>query len=155
MRSKGKEPLSELPLPEVLHFVAQAQASGIPYEAAENTNETHDSRLLMRQAAAEAVVVLKNLSGILPLQVQPRSKIAVIGPNAKVACISGGGSASLAASYAVTPFDAIVTAAAVCQATVTYSIGCDNNKWTPLLSSLVSSAQGNLGMSTVEFYSEK
>ena len=37
-------------------------------------------------------------------------KIAVIGPNAKAKVISGGGSASLKASYYISPYDGIVKA---------------------------------------------
>ena len=55
------------------------------------------------------------------------SSIAVIGPNAKVAQIMGGGSAQVNAHDAITPFDAI-TARAGDSVSVRYEQGCTNYK---------------------------
>ncbi len=51
-------------------------------------------RELVRRAASEAMVLLKN-TGVLPLQANALRKIAVLGPNADRLNINGGGSASL------------------------------------------------------------
>lgn len=64
----------------------------------------------MRKVASESIVLLKNEGGILPLQASKLKKIAIIGPNAKARVIGGGGSASLKASYFITPYDGIVNA---------------------------------------------
>ena len=49
-------------------------------------------------------MLLKN-DGILPLDPASTGRIAVIGPNAKVAQIMGGGSAQLNPHYRVSPWD--------------------------------------------------
>jgi beta-glucosidase len=61
-------------------------------------------RKIMREAAREAIVLLKN-DGILPLK--KVKSIAVIGPYAAQAQILGGGSSSVTPHYAVSPFEGI------------------------------------------------
>lgn len=48
--------------------------------------------------------------------------------------IAGGGSASLAATYAIKPLDGIKEAAETAGASVQYEQGVDTYRWTPLLS---------------------
>ncbi|OCF73377.1 hypothetical protein I204_06609 [Kwoniella mangroviensis CBS 8886] len=60
----------------------------------------------MRQSAADAVILLKNDRGILPLP-KTGKRIAVIGPNAERAQIFGGGSAALKPTYTVSPLEGI------------------------------------------------
>ena len=69
---------------------------------------------LLRKAAADTVVLLKNqpkgvgLSSTKLLPLGPETKkIAVIGPNASDAVISGGGSATLRPTYVISPLDGI------------------------------------------------
>src|SRR5215216_7105748 len=62
-------------------------------------------RKIMREAAREAIVLLKN-DGTLPLKKAVRS-ITVIGPYANAAQILGGGSSSVTPHYAVSPFEGI------------------------------------------------
>ena len=64
--------------------------------------------LVGREAAAEGIVLLKNEQQALPLEPSHLTKVALIGPNAKVAQTTGGGSAQVNAHYAVTPFEDIV-----------------------------------------------
>lgn len=64
----------------------------------------------MRRLAAETIVLLKNDAGILPLKSDQLKTIAIIGPNAKARVLTGGGSASLKASYFVSPYEGIVKA---------------------------------------------
>ena len=70
-------------------------------ERAENKPQ---HRRIIREAAREAIVLLKN-DGTLPLK-KVRS-IAVIGPNARTAQILGGGSSSVTPHYAISPFEGI------------------------------------------------
>jgi beta-glucosidase len=67
-------------------------------------------RRIIREAAREAIVLLKN-DGTLPLKKAVRS-IAVIGPYADAAQILGGGSSSVTPHYVVTPFQGIKNRAA-------------------------------------------
>ncbi len=95
-----------------------------PFE--ERAEDRPEHRALIRRAGAEAAVLLQN-DGILPLH--KAGTIAVIGPNAKVAQIMGGGSAQLNPHYAVTPFDGLQAKGA----TLTYAQGCTNDRFEPLL----------------------
>lgn len=84
---------------------------------------------LIRRAGAEASVLLKN-DGLLPLAA--RGSLAVIGPNAAVAQIMGGGSAQLNPHYAVSPWQGLI--AALGEDQLTYAQGCTNHRWEPLVS---------------------
>ena len=87
-------------------------------------------RALIRQAGAEGTVLLKN-DGLLPLDPRSLGKIAVIGPNAKVAQIMGGGSAQLNPHYRVSPWDGLVSALG--ESRLSFAAGCSNARFEPLL----------------------
>ena len=70
----------------------------------ERAEDKPQHRRVIREAAREAIVLLKN-DGILPLK--KVKLIAVIGPNAETAQILGGGSSSVTPHYAVSPFEGI------------------------------------------------
>jgi beta-glucosidase len=97
-----------------------------PFEEVANDRPEH--RALIRRAGAEASVLLKN-NGILPLKGD--GTIAVIGPNAKIAQIMGGGSAQLNAHYRVSPWQGLV--AAVGEERLRYAPGCTNHRFEPVL----------------------
>lgn len=78
------------------------------------------------------------------------SQTVIIGPNAKIATYHGGGSASLAAFYAVTPFDGI---SAKLSSPPDYAIGQYSHKMLPLLGLSVKSLAGRPGM-TMKVYNE-
>ena len=84
---------------------------------------------LIRRAGAEGTVMLKNDGGLLPLAA--KGSLAVIGPNAKVAQIMGGGSAQLNPHYAVSPWDGL--AAVLGEDALTFAPGCTNHRFEPLL----------------------
>lgn len=95
----------------------------------EQANDRPEHRALIRRAGAEGMVLLKN-DDVLPLA-KDMSKIAVIGPNAKVAQIMGGGSAQLNPHYAISPYDGLVSA--VGADALVYALGCDNHRFEPVL----------------------
>ncbi|CAE6497140.1 unnamed protein product [Rhizoctonia solani] len=80
---------------EVLKLFNKVSTSGIPEDAEETGKPTEEMVKLLWEAAASANVLLKNDSGILPLDPLKVKSIAVIGPNADAPVYSGGGSASL------------------------------------------------------------
>jgi beta-glucosidase len=80
-----------------------------------------EHRLIIREAAREAIVLLKNDNGLLPLQ--KTKSIAVIGPYARTAQILGGGSSSVTPHYAASSFDGIRMRAGD-QITVETAPGC-------------------------------
>ena len=71
----------------------------------ERSENKPEHRAIVREAAREAIVLLKNEDGLLPLQ--KTKSIAVIGPYARTAQVLGGGSAGVTPHYATSPFDGI------------------------------------------------
>jgi len=67
----------------------------------------------------------------------------IIGPNAKTAAYHGGGSASLAAYYAVTPYDGI---SAQLTTPPSYTVGCYAHKELPLIGLLLKTDKGEPGV---------
>ena len=88
-----------------------------------------DHSALIREAGAAGTVLLTN-DGILPLT-PGVGRIAVIGPNAKVAQIMGGGSSQLNPHYRVSPWEALVATEG--EAALTFAPGCTNHRWEPLV----------------------
>lgn len=62
---------------------------------------------LLRSAAAEGIVLLKNHAGLLPLSTSSPLKIAVFGSPASDPVIHGGGSASMTPTYCISPIEAL------------------------------------------------
>src|SRR5205085_10580969 len=86
-------------------------------------------------------------------QQEQLTSIAVIGPNAQLAQITGGGSAQVNAHYAVTPFEGIVARAGD-HVSVGYEQGCTNYRLLPLLdaSLLLAGTQGSEHGLAVEYF---
>ena len=103
-----------------------------PQEPPEQAIDLPEHRALIREAAAEGIVLLKNEGNVLPLQREGLKSIAIIGPNAKTARIMAGGSASLNPHYAITPFDGVAAKVGP-QIMLGYELGCPNYKLLPLL----------------------
>ncbi|KAF6225031.1 hypothetical protein HO133_010226 [Letharia lupina] len=123
----------------VLKTIKEAAKSGVVEDAKEGgLNRPEDQRFL-RRVAAESIVLLKNETSILPFD---KSKtVAVIGPNAKVATYSGGGSASLLPYYTVTPFDGVSSQCG----SVRFSQGAYSHKELPLLGKSLRTSDGRPG----------
>src|SRR5438270_4772723 len=115
-----------------------------PKAVPEQAIDLPERRALVREAAAEGIVLLKNEQQVLPLQPKQVTSIAVIGPNAKVAQTTGGGSAQVNAHYAVTPFEGIVAKVGD-QVRLGYEQGCTNYRLLPLLdtSAVLAGMQGS------------
>jgi beta-glucosidase len=98
-----------------------------PFE--EHADNRPEHRALIRQAGSAGTVLLKN-DDVLPLN--PNSgTIAVIGPNADVAQIMGGGSAQLNPHYRVTPLDGMIEH--IGQDRIAFAKGCANHRWEPVI----------------------
>ncbi|KAI7786827.1 beta-glucosidase [Diaporthe eres] len=133
---------------EVLQFVKKCAASGVKEGQEERAEDTPETAALLRKIGGESLVLLKNKKNILPLKKD--KKTVIIGPNAKIATYHGGGSASLAAFYAVTPFDGI---SAKLDSPPEYSVGQYAHKMLPLLGTVLKSKSGKPGM-TMTAYNE-
>ncbi len=95
----------------------------------ERANDLAEDRALARRAAASAMVLLCNAGELLPLDPAKLSRIAIIGPNASLAVMQGGGSARVAAHRRVTPLDGI-RAALDGQVEIVHERGCANHRGT-------------------------
>ncbi len=93
----------------MLALFAKAGVLGDPahtIDAPEHAIDLPSHRALAREAAADAIVLLRNERDTLPLAATVR-RLAVVGPNADRAIIQGGGSARVAPHHAVSPLDGI------------------------------------------------
>ncbi|KAF8897793.1 glycoside hydrolase family 3 protein [Infundibulicybe gibba] len=120
---------------KVLGLIKKAVASGVPFNAPEKSLDTPEVRRTLRTAAADAI------------------SIAVIGPNAKYAMTSGGGSARLLSTYTVSPLQGITSFAEKSGINVRYSIGATSHRYLPLLDPLVQQEDGQPG-ALIEFWNE-
>jgi len=84
-----------------------------------------EHRQVARQAATEAIVLLKNNNATLPLDAKRLGSIAVIGAHAKWPAERGGGSTRVNPHYVVAPLDAIQSKAG---SKVGYAVGCSVHK---------------------------
>nr|MBA2677794.1 glycoside hydrolase family 3 C-terminal domain-containing protein [Ktedonobacteraceae bacterium] len=119
----------------------------------EQSSDLPSQRVLVREAAAEGIVLLKNEGQVLPLAREQLTSIAVVGPNAQVARIMGGGSAQVNVHYAITPFEGI-RAKVDDQVHVSYEQGCTNHRLLPILDvrQLLAGSQGSEHGLTVEYF---
>jgi beta-glucosidase len=81
-------------------------------------------------AAREAITLLKNDKGLLPLDGSKLRSLAVIGPNADVPLYQGGGSAGVVPSRILTPL-ASLRGALGSKVRITYAQGADNDPLPP------------------------
>ena len=137
----------------LLRMIAKAGAFEHLDEVAEQAIDRPEHRALIREAAAEGIVLLKNERNVLPLQREKLTSLAIIGPNAKTARIMGGGSAQVNAHYAITPFDGVVAKVGD-HVTIGYERGCTNHKLLPLLDTdrLLSGGEGTAHGFTVAYF---
>ena len=124
----------------VLNMVKEAARSNIPENAPEEPLNREQDRKLLRRAAAESIVLMKNEGKVLPLD--PNKPVAVIGPNAAIAAYRGGRIAHLRPYYAVTPLDAITQRS---KGEVRFSRGIYNHKERPLLGHQLLTKDGKSG----------
>ena len=124
----------------LLNLINYVEPVGIPENAPEKGLNRPEDQALLRRAAAESVVLMKNQDNILPLKKD--KSVLVIGPNAKLATYCGGGSASLEPYYTVTPFEGV---SAKGQASVAFSQGIYSHKDLPLLGPQLKTADGRTG----------
>jgi len=90
------------------------------------------NREIARQAAEEGIVLLKNDNGLLPLKIDELRSIAVIGPNAEVALVGGGGSSQVTPSRPVTPLESL-RAKISGKVEILHSKGTDNDRLAPVV----------------------
>ncbi len=112
----------------LLRTIEKVGAFEHPVLQPERAIDTPEHRRIAREAASEAIVLLKN--SILPLDPSKLKSIAVIGATAQTASIMGGGSVRVRPHYVVTPLEAIQNWVGD---KVSYAVGCSVHKRPPLL----------------------
>ena len=132
----------------VLNLINTTSKSGIPEAAPETKLNRAEDRQLLRKIAADSIVLLKNDGGVLPFKKDKR--IAVIGPNARIATYCGGGSASLNPYYTVSPFEGIEKQAT---AGVDFRQGAYGHQMLPVLGNQLKRSDGSEGF-TMTVYNE-
>ena len=137
----------------LLHLLDKAGLFEHPQAGPEQDIDFPEHRTLVREAAAEGIVLLKNERDVLQLNREHLTSISMIGPNAKVAQIMGGGSAQVNAHYAITPFEGIAAQVGD-QVSVRHEEGCTNFRLLPLLDAgqLLAGTQGNELGFAVEYF---
>ncbi|HLG61391.1 MAG TPA: glycoside hydrolase family 3 C-terminal domain-containing protein [Ktedonosporobacter sp.] len=137
----------------LLLLLAKAGLFEHPQSQEEQAIDLPERRALVREAAAEGIVLLKNDHQVLPLQREQLTSIAIIGPNAKVAHTTGGGSAQVNAHYAVTPFAGILAKVGE-QMRISYEQGCTNYRLLPLLDTglLLAGTRGSEHGLAIEYF---
>src|SRR5947209_17664273 len=104
-RGEVEEATIDVSVRRLLQLLVKAGLFEHPEEVPEQAIDLPEHRALIREAAAEGCVLLRNEQQMLPLQREHLTSIVVLGPNAKVAQIMGGGSAQVNVHDAITPFE--------------------------------------------------
>lgn len=152
-RGEVAEATIDVSVRRLLRLLVKAGVFEHPQVAPEQGIDLPEHRALIREAAAEGIVLLRNEQHVLPLRREQLTSIAVIGPNARVAQIMGGGSAQVNAHPAITPFDGIMSKVGD-RVHVGYEEGCTNFKFLPLLDVglLLAGSQGSEQGFAVEYF---
>jgi beta-glucosidase len=141
----------------LLRTIAKAGAFEHPELRPEQAIDKPEHRDLVREAAGEAIVLLKNArrenaADILPLNAERLNSLAIIGANAKWAQIQGGGSVHVTPHYVVSPLDGILNRVGD-TVEVSYEIGCTVHRMLPLIDpNWLATDQNGL---TVEFFNSE
>jgi len=114
----------------VLAILERAGALDDPTVRDEESLDDPDDRDVARRAASGSFVLLQNRSSALPLD--NVATLALIGPNADIAHVMGGGSARVPTHNLVSPLDGLRTRFGDAVELV-HERGCTNNKITPPL----------------------
>ncbi|CEI63570.1 putative beta-glucosidase I [Fusarium venenatum] len=139
MAKKVTEEQLDARVRNVLNLINYSLASSVPENASEKRLNRPEDQSLLRRAASESIVLLKNSDGILPFA---KSKTtAVIGPNAKIARYCGGGSASLIPYYSVTPYDGIAKKCG----SVVFAQGTTDHQMLPQMGNVLKTEDGQPG----------
>ena len=121
---------------------------GIPPET---SRDDPDTREIAYQAAAASLVLLKNDHDVLPLPAKQLDSLAVIGPNARIGSIMGGGSAMVNAPYQCHPLQSIQDLVAD-TTEIRFEQGCTNHRYCPILeTAMLGSQDGQPGVQ-VEYF---
>ncbi|XXH01797.1 hypothetical protein Hte_008158 [Hypoxylon texense] len=124
----------------ILKTVDRVAPLNLSANVTETTVDTPETSQKLRQVASSGIVLLKNNQNLLPLDKEKTT--AIIGPNAKFAAYSGGGSATLRPYYVVTPFEGVQAQVP----SLKYAQGAIAYKKIPTITSITKAPNGESGM---------
>jgi len=116
----------------VLHLAERSGRLDDDHEPEEQSVDTPGLRALTRRAAVEGMVLLRN-ERVLPLDRTALRRVAVIGPNAEVGMVQGGGSSQVLLHSAVTGPLAALRDALGDGVEVVHEPGCSTAKYAPMI----------------------
>ncbi len=122
-----------------------------PEEKPEESNDLEEDRILIKKAASDAMVLLKN-DNVLPFNKSELKSLAVIGPNAEKGQFIGGGSATVKPHYVIHPLEGL-TENLKESIEVKYAKGCHTHKFLPAIDkNLIKCPETEESGFLVEFY---
>ena len=122
-----------------------------PEEKPEESNDLEEDRILIKKAASEAMVLLKN-DNVLPFNKSELKSLAVIGPNAEKGQFIGGGSATVKPHYVIHPLEGLIENLKE-SIEVKYAKGCHTHKFLPAIDkNLIRCPETEESGFLVEFY---
>ena len=134
----------------ILHVAEFTNRFNNPDIKPEESNDNDKQRELLKEAAQEGMVLLKN-NHLLPLKDNLQS-IGIIGPNAKHAQIIGGGSAHLQAYHESHPLEAFKNKIGS-KVDIKYSKGCHTYKYLPAFKKdLIESGSNKNNQFLIEYF---
>jgi len=129
----------------LLRTIIRAGAFENPELQLESTTDKSEHRMIVRQAASEAIVLLKNEGDLLPITAEKFKSIAVIGHNALHPPIMGGGSSQVSPHKFNSPLKAISEHAGD-QFEISYNLGVSLYKSLPPMNADFVNWEGKSGM---------
>ena len=150
--NEGKVAIEEIndKVRRILHVAEFSKRFDSPEIKPERSNDNKLQRALLKEAAQEGMVLLKN-DHLLPLKSNLRS-IGIIGPNAKHAQIIGGGSAHLQAYHESHPLEAFKNKIGN-NVDIKYSKGCHTYKYLPIFNKdLIESDSNKNNQFLIEYF---
>ena len=122
-----------------------------PEEKPEESNDLEEDRILIKKAASDAMVLLKN-DNVLPFNKSELKSLAVIGPNAEKGQFIGGGSATVKPHYVIHPLEGLIEKLKE-SIEVKYAKGCHTHKFLPAIDkNLIRCPETEESGFLVEFY---
>lgn len=123
---------------KVLELMERTGALAAAGPGPETTRYDADDINLVRRTAAQGMVLLRNVPAtsaatVLPLQVQGVRRVAIIGPNAALGEIMGGGSAHVTPTGVSTPLEALTAYFQAAGIEVVHEAGCQIHRTLPEL----------------------
>ena len=115
----------------VLRAMSRTGALDVTAEPDEASIDAPSHRVLAHEAAVEAIVLLAN-DGLLPLAADV-GQIALLGPNAAVGRVQGGGSAAVRPHYSVSPLEGLLARGV----DLVVEPGCTTHRGVPTLDSAI------------------